>query len=168
MNTLNIAPRTFFPVFRPDSPGLRRAIGPPRRIRPATPCSISRLSLLSFTRPQFAAGVVLLREITGKILNLFFLYIIYMGLRGRNNLIAERYFFVTTTVVRFLEVFKSDHACKILISNIKFYQSKYKFAILAYVIMPSHFHWILEVNPDLGTISDIMRDLKRNSSKELT
>ena len=91
-----------------------------------------------------------------------------MGLRGRNNLIAERYFFVTSTVVRFLEVFKSVHACNILVNNIKFYQSKYKFTILAYVIMPSHFHWIVEVNPDIGTISDIMRDLKRNSSKELT
>ena len=118
--------------------------------------------------PQFAAANRTPAGNNRQNIKSVFLYIIYMGLRGRNNLIAERYFFVTTTVVRFLEVFKSDHACKILISNIKFYQSKYKFAILAYVIMPSHFHWILEVNPDCGTISDIMRDLKRNSSKELT
>jgi putative transposase len=91
-----------------------------------------------------------------------------MGLRGRNNLIEERYFFVTTTVVRFLKVFTSPQTCQILINSIKFYQSKYKFAVLAYVIMPSHFHWIIEVNPEFGTISDIMRDLKRSTSKELT
>jgi len=27
--------------------------------------------------------------------------------------------------------------------------------------MPSHFHWIIEVNPSFGTISDIMRDIKK-------
>ena len=27
--------------------------------------------------------------------------------------------------------------------------------------MPSHFHWIVEVNPPFGTISDIMRDIKK-------
>ncbi len=27
--------------------------------------------------------------------------------------------------------------------------------------MPSHFHWILIVNPKYGTISDIMRDIKK-------
>ena len=27
--------------------------------------------------------------------------------------------------------------------------------------MPSHFHWIVEVNPLYGTISDIMRDIKK-------
>ncbi len=91
-----------------------------------------------------------------------------MGLRGRNNLTNERYFFVTTTVVRFLKVFSSPKACDILINNIKYYQCKYKFAILVYVIMPSHFHWIPEVNPVFRTISDIIRDLKRNTSKELT
>jgi REP element-mobilizing transposase RayT len=34
--------------------------------------------------------------------------------------------------------------------------------------MPSHFHWVVEVNPEFGTISDIMRDLKRNTSRELS
>ncbi len=27
--------------------------------------------------------------------------------------------------------------------------------------MPSHFHWIVVVNPKFGTISDIMRDIKK-------
>ena len=91
-----------------------------------------------------------------------------MALRGRNKLTDERYFFVTTTVVRFLKVFDSPKVCDILIGNIKHYRSKYKFTVLAYVIMPSHFHWIVEVNPEYGTISDIMRDLKRHSSVEIT
>ena len=84
-----------------------------------------------------------------------------MSLRGRNNLTGEHFFFVTTTVVRFLPLFRNNSFCDILINNIKYYQKKYKFEILAYVIMPSHFHWIVEVNPDFGTISDIMRDIKK-------
>ena len=90
-----------------------------------------------------------------------------MPTRGRNNLIEERIFFVTTTVVRFLNVFKEKNACDILINNIKHYQREYNFTILAYVIMPSHFHWIVITDPLYGTISDIMRDIKRNSSKEI-
>ncbi len=70
-----------------------------------------------------------------------------MGLRGRNNLISEHFFFVTTTVINFSQVFISDPCCDILIKNIKYYQERYEFEILAYCIMPSHFHWIVKVNP---------------------
>jgi putative transposase len=84
-----------------------------------------------------------------------------MGRRGRNNLSEERFFFVTTTVVKFLPIFSNHHFCDILISNIKHYREKYKFVVLSYVIMPSHFHCIVIVNPKYGTISDIMRDIKK-------
>jgi REP element-mobilizing transposase RayT len=33
--------------------------------------------------------------------------------------------------------------------------------------MPSHFHWIVQVNPKLGTISDIMRDIKKYSGWDI-
>jgi REP element-mobilizing transposase RayT len=84
-----------------------------------------------------------------------------MARRGRNSLIAEHFFFVTTTVVKWAHVFTEDKYCDILIKNIKHYQKRYKFSVLAYVIMPSHFHWIVEVGPTHGTISDIMRDVKK-------
>lgn len=84
-----------------------------------------------------------------------------MGRRGRANLTDEHFFFVTTTVVRHIPIFEDHSFCDILIENIKFYQNRYRFEILAYIIMPSHFHWILEVNPKFGTISDIMRDIKK-------
>ncbi len=84
-----------------------------------------------------------------------------MGRRGRNNLTNEHFFFVTTTVVKFTPIFSDTRFCDILISNIKHYQKKYKFVVLGYVIMPSHFHWIVQVNPEYGTISEIMRDIKK-------
>jgi REP element-mobilizing transposase RayT len=90
-----------------------------------------------------------------------------MPLRGRSNLTGCAFFFVTTTVINFLEVFNDHEACDILIGIIKHYQERYKFEILAYVIMPSHFHWIIEVNPDNGTISDLMRDIKKYSGWDI-
>ncbi|MCP5064688.1 MAG: hypothetical protein GY936_19810 [Ignavibacteriae bacterium] len=88
-----------------------------------------------------------------------------MGLR--NNLTEEHFYFVTTTVRNFSNVFINDKYCNILINNIKHYQKRYKFIILGYVIMPSHFHWIVKTEPKLGTISDIMRDIKKYTAWEV-
>lgn len=90
-----------------------------------------------------------------------------MGRRGRFNLTDESIFFVTTTVVGFTRVFTKDTYCDLLIRNILHYQNKYHFTILAYVIMPSHFHWIIIVNRQYGTISDIMRDIKKYSAWDI-
>lgn len=90
-----------------------------------------------------------------------------MGRRGRLNLVDESIFFVTTTVVEFTRVFSKDIYCDILIKNIIHYQKKYHFKILAFVIMPSHFHWIVVVDRQYGTISDIMRDIKKFSAWDI-
>ena len=84
-----------------------------------------------------------------------------MGRRGRNNLVDESFFFVTTTVIKFIPIFANPLFCDILIANIKHYRKKYQFSVLGYVIMPTHFHWIVEVNNKLGNISEIMRDIKK-------
>jgi REP element-mobilizing transposase RayT len=90
-----------------------------------------------------------------------------MGRRGRLKLTDESIFFVTTTVVNFTKVFIKDIYCDLLVKNILHYQKKYHFNILAYVIMPSHFHWIVEINKQYGTLSDIMRDIKKYSAWDL-
>jgi REP-associated tyrosine transposase len=90
-----------------------------------------------------------------------------MSRRGRSNLTEEYYFFVTTTVTNFTKVFTEDIYCDLLVKNIKHYQERYRFNVIAYVIMTSHFHWIVEVNPKYGTISDIMRDIKKYSAWDI-
>jgi putative transposase len=90
-----------------------------------------------------------------------------MGLRGRQLLNDEEFFFITTTVVHHARVFIKKRYCEILLHNIRHYQQQYKFEILGYVIMPSHFHWIVEVNPSHGSVSDIMRDIKKYSAWDL-
>ena len=84
-----------------------------------------------------------------------------MGLRGRDKLTDESIFFVTTSIVKHANVFTQYKYCDILVSNILHYQKRYCFTILAYVIMQSHFHWIIIVDKSKGNISDIMRDIKK-------
>jgi putative transposase len=90
-----------------------------------------------------------------------------MGLRGRKNLEEEHFFFVTTTVVNFNKVFTNDLYCDILVKNIKHYQGRYNFEIIAYCIMPTHFHWIVKTDSSKGTISSIMRDIKKYSAWDI-
>ena len=90
-----------------------------------------------------------------------------MGRRGRLSIQDESTFFVTTTVVQHAHVFTCDKYCDILIGNIRHYQRRYQFRIFGYVIMPSHFHWILEVDATRGNLSDVMRDIKKYSAWDL-
>jgi putative transposase len=90
-----------------------------------------------------------------------------MGRRGRESFRDETTFFVTTTVSGFAKVFTKDKYCDILIHNIKHYQDHYNFLILGYVIMPSHFHWIVDIKTELGSISDIMRDIKKYTAWDM-
>jgi putative transposase len=87
--------------------------------------------------------------------------------RGRTRLIEEQFFFITTTLVRWARVFAEAKYCDLLVQNINHYQERYKFGILGYVIMPSHFHWILHVRPGRETVSDIMRDIKKYSAWDI-
>ncbi len=63
--------------------------------------------------------------------------------------------------MKFVRVFTEDKYCNILLHNVKHYQKRYKFLVLGYVIMPSHFHWIIQLDLKNGSISDIMRDIKK-------
>ncbi|MFH0991410.1 MAG: transposase [bacterium] len=87
-----------------------------------------------------------------------------MGLRRIYNTRENTAFFITTTITRFARVFVEDRYCNLLIQSIRQYQQRYKFLTLGFVVMPSHFHWIIV--PDLmrGSISDIMRDIKKDTA----
>ncbi len=90
-----------------------------------------------------------------------------MGTRGRSLLSDETVFFITTTVVEHTPIFNKKCFCDILISNIKFYQRKYEFIVLGYVIMPTHFHWIISTAINKSSVSNIMRDIKKFSAWQI-
>jgi putative transposase len=51
---------------------------------------------------------------------------------------------------------------EIVLRNIEFYRRREKASVLGYVIMPDHFHLLINM-PATGSISNFMRDLKRRT-----
>ena len=88
-----------------------------------------------------------------------------MGLRFRIN---DNFcsFFVTTTVIDFLRVFTRDKYFDILVEALDICREKYRFKLVAYVFMPSRLHVIIWPSGE-GTVSAIMRDFKKFTSKRM-
>ncbi len=76
-------------------------------------------------------------------------------------------FFVTSTVVGHTKIFELEVLCNILIDNLKFYQNRGDFRIIAFVIMPNHFHLILKVSKKT-TISKVIGNFKRITSRQIS
>ncbi|PSR55413.1 transposase [Adhaeribacter arboris] len=74
-------------------------------------------------------------------------------------------FFVTLTVVGWIDVFIRREYCDCLIQNLKYCQEKKGLQLYAYCIMSSHVHLIAAAK--IGTLSDILRDFKSYTAKQL-
>ena len=90
-----------------------------------------------------------------------------MAIRNRAVFCVGEVYFVTTTVINKTAVFSHRDYARILCDNILHYRENYEFKILAYVIMPTHFHWVPVIDRERGSISDIMRDVKKFSAWDI-
>lgn len=74
-------------------------------------------------------------------------------------------YFVTLTVVNWIDVFTRRIYSDLIIDSLKHCQEKKNLNIYAYVIMTNHLHMI--ANAEKGSLSNILRDFKTYTSKEL-
>lgn len=79
----------------------------------------------------------------------------------------EKAYFVTFTIVDWFKVLHDDSYKMILIEAIRFYQKNRGLLIYAFCIMSNHVHLIVQSN-GTETVSQVMRDLKKHCSKEIT
>ncbi|MDN5216021.1 transposase [Fulvivirgaceae bacterium BMA12] len=77
----------------------------------------------------------------------------------------EGIYFVTTTVVHWIDLFSRPEYKHVLINSLKYCQEKKGLIIHAYCIMPSHIHMIISTNKD--PLSSIMRDFKKHTSRKI-
>ena len=75
----------------------------------------------------------------------------------------NKVFFITLTVVGWIDVFIRKLYCNELINNIIYCQRNKGLEIFAYVIMSSHIHMI--VRRKEGGLSDLFRDFKSYTAK---
>lgn len=74
-------------------------------------------------------------------------------------------FFVTLTVVSWVDVFTRRSYCEELVKNIQYCQQQKGLELYAYVIMTNHMHWI--AGQTEGKLNDLLRDFKSYSAKQL-
>jgi REP element-mobilizing transposase RayT len=89
--------------------------------------------------------------------------------RSRNRGDYRRHldvYFVTSTVAGFVDVFRHHQACEIFVDTLRFYQNRGDFTLLAWALMPNHFHLVLKRSHRL-TISQIMGNIKRLTSRRI-
>lgn len=79
----------------------------------------------------------------------------------------EGIYFVTSTIVYWIDLFTGKGYIHIIIDTLKKYQEKRNLIIHAYCIMPSHLHLIISSKNSTESLGGIMRDFKKLSNKRI-
>ena len=90
-------------------------------------------------------------------------------MRSRNRNIFEaqgEVFFITPTVVDFINLFDHKQACEIFVKTLQFYQTRGDFTLLAWVLMPNHFHIIIKLG-EKKNISVVIGNCKRYTARQI-
>ncbi len=74
-------------------------------------------------------------------------------------------YFLTLTVVDWIDVFTRKAYCDILIDSLKFCVKNKRLIVFEYVIMPSHLHLIAQSHE--AKLNEILRDFKSFTSKSI-
>ena len=74
-------------------------------------------------------------------------------------------YFVTITTVGWIDVFTRSVYCDELIKNLNYCIANKGLRVFAFCIMPSHLHMVASV--DNGNLSDVLRDFKSYTGKQL-
>ncbi len=78
----------------------------------------------------------------------------------------EGLYFVTLTVVDWVDVFIRKRYKDIVIESLQYCQQHKGLSVFAYVIMSSHLHLVVRVDEGLA-LSDVLRDFKKYTAKKL-
>ena len=90
-------------------------------------------------------------------------------MRSRDRQHYEAYgnlYFITSTVVGFINIFKHKETCDIFVNCLRFYQDRGEMNILAWILMPNHFHLVIMVK-DKTNISKLIGGIKRYTSRQI-
>ncbi|MCE5199454.1 MAG: transposase [Armatimonadota bacterium] len=82
------------------------------------------------------------------------------------NLAYSTTFFITATITDWQPLLARPVASDILLSDLEFYRNKYGCKILAYVIMPEHYHIIIEFQQP-NDLRGWLHDLQMHTSNEI-
>lgn len=84
-----------------------------------------------------------------------------------NGLLTQELYFTTTTVVDWIDVFTRPIYKQIVLDSLIYCQKEKGLDIYAWVLMSNHLHMVVGVRNHEQTISDILRDFKKFTSKKI-
>jgi len=93
-------------------------------------------------------------------------YIMAMVVRKRLDFEGGGLFFVTTTVVDWLQPFRQAELARLVLHRFSDSVSVFHASVIAYVLMPSHLHALVGFK-EASTLSQFMRSFKSLSSKDV-
>jgi REP element-mobilizing transposase RayT len=74
--------------------------------------------------------------------------------------------FITGATYRRVPVFATHKHCEIFVDNLRFYRRKYGFDVFGFVLLPDHYHLLLNVPPEVS-LTDLLRDFKSAVGKQI-
>jgi putative transposase len=77
-------------------------------------------------------------------------------------------YFVTFTVIHWIDIFSRKEYRDIIVDSLNYCIEQKGLIVYAWVIMSNHIHLVITTKSDDGNISDIIRDFKKHTSKEIT
>jgi putative transposase len=89
----------------------------------------------------------------------------YLGMGFKYTITTNEKYFLTLTVVDWIDVFTRKELCEVITDSLKFCQENKGLQIYAWCLMPSHLHLVAAVDSDQITLSDVMRDFTKYTSK---
>jgi len=75
-------------------------------------------------------------------------------------------FFITSTIVGFINIFNHKKPCDIFVDCLRFYQDRGDFILIAWVLMPNHFHLIVKQRENKD-ISKLIGGIKRYNARHI-
>jgi len=79
----------------------------------------------------------------------------------------QQAYFITNTIAGWKNIFVTIRAISMIVDSWKFFVERRGINFLAYTVMPSHLHYIVQpADPQYG-ISDMQRDFKRHTARQI-
>ncbi len=82
------------------------------------------------------------------------------------NTTTKNLYFVTTTVVNWVDIFSRPKYKHIIIESLAFCQKNKGLEIYSWVLMPNHLHFIIGAE-NLEQVQTVLRDFKKFTSKKI-
>lgn len=83
--------------------------------------------------------------------------------RPRHSFEPGGIYFITTNTFNNQPYFQSDENKRLLLDDFRFYRGKFSYKLFCFVIMPTHFHWVIQLSVD--NFEEFKRDQIANRKK---